>query len=92
MRNKELLEKNFGKREKDLGRINTFVKSMQKSEKGDEKRYKLDNTPEFLDYCSKSNGLVFFGSIGSGKTAILAMLAQELPGENKHATFPCNLP
>jgi len=39
----------------------------------------LDSTPEFLNYCSKSNGLVFFGSIGSGKTAILAMLAQELP-------------
>src|SRR5688572_7067847 len=52
----------------------------------------LDNTPEFLDYCTKSNGLVFFGSIGSGKTAILAMLAHELPGENKYATFPCNLP
>ncbi|CAG8627284.1 20085_t:CDS:2 [Gigaspora margarita] len=52
----------------------------------------LDNTPEFLDYCTRSNGLVFFGSIGSGKTAILAMLAQELPGENKYATFPCNLP
>ena len=52
----------------------------------------LDNTPEFLDYCSKSNGLVFFGSIGSGKTAILAMLAHELPRENKYATFPCNLP
>ncbi|CAG8808368.1 2722_t:CDS:2, partial [Dentiscutata erythropus] len=32
----------------------------------------LDNTPEFLDYCAKSNGLVFFGPIGSGKTAILA--------------------
>ena len=41
----------------------------------------LDNTPEFLDYCEKSNGLVFFGAIGSGKTAILAMLAHELPGE-----------
>lgn len=52
----------------------------------------LDNTPQFLDYCTKSNGLVFFGPIGSGKTAILAMLAQELPGENKYATFPCNLP
>ncbi|CAG8477127.1 15728_t:CDS:10, partial [Cetraspora pellucida] len=52
----------------------------------------LDNTPEFLDYCSKSNGLVFFGPIGSGKTAILAMLANELPGENKYATFPCQLP
>ena len=52
----------------------------------------LDNTPEFLDYCAKSNGLVFFGSIESGKTAILAMLAQKLPGENKYATFPCNLP
>ncbi|CAG8695329.1 12844_t:CDS:2, partial [Cetraspora pellucida] len=48
----------------------------------------LDNTPEFLDYCAKSNGLVFFGPIGSGKTAILAMLANELPGENKYATFP----
>ncbi|KLL04510.1 MAG: hypothetical protein MRERV_20c036 [Mycoplasmataceae bacterium RV_VA103A] len=47
----------------------------------------IDNTPEFLDYCSKSNGLVFFGPIGSGKTAILAMLANELPGENKYATF-----
>ncbi|CAG8842417.1 16118_t:CDS:2, partial [Racocetra persica] len=65
----------------------------------------LDNTPEFLDYCAKSNGLVFFGPIGSGKTAILAMLANELPGEirsskgtsivgdrNKYATFPCQLP
>ena len=52
----------------------------------------IDNTPEFLDYCAKSNGLVFFGSIGSGKTAILAMLAHELPGENKYAAFPCNLP
>jgi hypothetical protein len=52
----------------------------------------IDNTPEFLDYCAKSNGMVFFGSIGSGKTAILAMLAHELPGENKYATFPCNLP
>jgi len=52
----------------------------------------IDNTPEFLDYCAKSNGLVFFGSIGSGKTAILAMLAHELPGEEKYATFPCNLP
>jgi hypothetical protein len=52
----------------------------------------IDNTPEFLDYCAKSNGMVFFGSIGSEKTAILAMLAHELPGENKYATFPCNLP
>ncbi|CAG8613645.1 2814_t:CDS:2 [Cetraspora pellucida] len=52
----------------------------------------IDNTPEFLDYCAKSNGLVFFGPIGSGKTAILAMLANELPGENKYATFPCQLP
>ncbi|CAG8501775.1 16797_t:CDS:10 [Cetraspora pellucida] len=26
------------------------------------------------------------------KTAILAMLANELPGENKYATFPCQLP
>jgi len=33
--------------------------------------------------------MVFFGSIGSGKTA---MLAHELPGESKYATFPCNLP
>ncbi|CAG8589772.1 1068_t:CDS:2, partial [Cetraspora pellucida] len=48
----------------------------------------IDNTPEFLEFCKKSNGLVFFGSIGSGKTAILAMLANELPGENKYATFP----
>ena len=48
----------------------------------------LDNTPEFLDYCTKSNGLVFFGSIGSGKTAILDMLSHELPGENKYVTFP----
>ncbi|KLL05009.1 MAG: ATPase [Mycoplasmataceae bacterium RV_VA103A] len=52
----------------------------------------LDNTPEFLEFCKKSNGLVFFGPIGSGKTAILAMLANELPGENKYATFPCQLP
>ncbi|CAG8719164.1 17875_t:CDS:2, partial [Cetraspora pellucida] len=52
----------------------------------------IDNTPEFLEFCKKSNGLVFFGPIGSGKTAILAMLANELPGENKYATFPCQLP
>ena len=56
----------------------------------------LDNTPEFLDYCTKSNGLVFFGSIGSGKMTILvvllAVLTHELPGENKYVTFPCNLP
>jgi DNA replication protein DnaC len=52
----------------------------------------LDNNQTFLDFCAKSNGLLFFGSIGSGKTALLAMLAQELPGDNKYATFPCNLP
>ncbi|CAG8465108.1 11362_t:CDS:2 [Cetraspora pellucida] len=33
----------------------------------------------FSNYCAKSNGLVFFGPIGIGKTAILAMLANELP-------------
>ncbi|CAH1756523.1 13934_t:CDS:2 [Entrophospora sp. SA101] len=47
----------------------------------------LDNTPEFLDYCTKSDGLVFFGSIGSGKTAILAMLAHELPAEKAQIDF-----
>jgi hypothetical protein len=52
----------------------------------------IDNTSEFLDLCKNSNGMVFFGPIGSGKTAILAMLAHELPGENKYASFPCNLP
>ena len=52
----------------------------------------IDNNKEFIDFCSRSNGLLFFGSIGSGKTALLAMLAQELPGENKYATFPCQLP
>lgn len=52
----------------------------------------IDNTSEFLTYCAKSNGLVFFGSIGSGKTAIMALLAHELPAENKYATFPCQLP
>jgi DNA replication protein DnaC len=52
----------------------------------------IDNNAEFLAYCAKSNGLVFFGPIGSGKTAIMAMLAHELPGENKYATFPSHLP
>lgn len=52
----------------------------------------MDNTQEFLDYCAKSNGMVFFGAIGSGKTAILAMLAHHLPTENKYASFPCQLP
>jgi predicted AAA+ superfamily ATPase len=52
----------------------------------------MDNTPEFIDYCLKSNGVVFFGSVGSGKTAILAMLAYHSPIENKYASFPCSLP
>lgn len=52
----------------------------------------LDNNVEFLDFCKNSNGMVFFGPVGSGKTAILAMLAHELPEENKYASFPCNLP
>lgn len=52
----------------------------------------LDNTPEFLEFCQKSNGLVFWGPFGSGKTALMALLAHELPEENKYASFPCNLP
>ena len=52
----------------------------------------LDNTAEFLEFCKNSNGMVFFGPVGSGKTAILAMLAHELPEANKYASFPCNLP
>jgi len=47
----------------------------------------------FLEYCEKSHGIIFFGSIGSGKTAILALLAHEMKGdEPRTATFPCNLP
>lgn len=52
----------------------------------------IDQNQEFLDFCQNSNGIVFFGPIGSGKTAILAMLAHELPTENKYASFPCQLP
>ncbi|CAG8843571.1 34797_t:CDS:2, partial [Gigaspora margarita] len=52
----------------------------------------LDNTPEFLNFCKNSNGLVFWGPYGSGKTALMALLAHELPEENKYASFPCNLP
>ncbi|KLL03600.1 MAG: plectrovirus SVGII3 orf 2 transmembrane protein [Mycoplasmataceae bacterium CE_OT135] len=52
----------------------------------------LDNTPEFLEFCKQSNGLVFWGSYGSGKTALMALLAHELTEENKYASFPCNLP
>jgi DNA replication protein DnaC len=51
----------------------------------------LDQNKEFLDFCQNSNGIVFFGPIGSGKTSILAMLAHELKGENKYASFPCHL-
>jgi hypothetical protein len=52
----------------------------------------IDNTREFLEFCKNSHGIVFFGPIDSGKTAILAMLAHALPTENKYASFPCQLP
>ncbi|CAG8558554.1 18907_t:CDS:2, partial [Racocetra persica] len=55
-------------------------------------RVVIDNTPEFLNFCKNSNGLVFWGPYGSGKTALMALLAHELPEENKYASFPCNLP
>lgn len=55
-------------------------------------RVVLDNTPEFLDFCKNSNGLVFWGPYGSGKTALMALLSHELSEENKYASFPCNLP
>ena len=35
-------------------------------------------TLHILRLCAKSNGMVFFGSIESSKTAFLAMLAHEL--------------
>ena len=49
----------------------------------------IDDNQAFIEYCAKSNGAIFFGSIGRGKTALLAMLAHELPSANKYATFPC---
>ena len=52
----------------------------------------LDNTKEFIDYCLKSNGMIFFGPVGTGKTAILAMLAHHSTIEEKFASFPCSLP
>ncbi|KLL04065.1 MAG: plectrovirus SVGII3 orf 2 transmembrane protein [Mycoplasmataceae bacterium RV_VA103A] len=52
----------------------------------------IDNTQEFITFCERADSLVFYGPVGQGKTSLLAMLAQELSGENKYATFPCNLP
>jgi hypothetical protein len=52
----------------------------------------VDNTKEFIDYCLQSNGMVFFGPVGTGKTATLAMIAYHSPIENKYASFPCSLP
>ncbi|CAG8556653.1 20012_t:CDS:2 [Racocetra fulgida] len=48
----------------------------------------IDNTQEFITFCERADSLVFYGPVGQGKTSLLAMLAQELSGENKYATFP----
>lgn len=52
----------------------------------------LDNSEEFLAFCQRSNGLIFWGPYGAGKTALMAWLAHKLPEENKYASFPCTLP